>query len=126
MPSERIARPLFLLAVAFTMIMALLPHPPALPIDRFGDKFEHMLAFSVLAFLARFSFQRVTQWQLLEHLSFFGALIEVCQAWPALHRDCDPRDWIADTIAIGLALLLARSLVPRLGQNPTTVANQRG
>jgi hypothetical protein len=117
MPSERVVRPLFLLAVAFTLVMALLPKPPPLPIDRFGDKFEHMLAFSVLALLARFSFRRVSSWRLLEHLSFFGALIEVFQSIPALRRDCDPRDWAADTIATGAALLLARWLAPKLGQD---------
>ena len=116
MPKARVIRPLLFLAIVFTLFMALLPKPPALPIDRFGDKFEHMLAFSVIAFLARFSFQRISYWRLLEHLSFFGALIEVFQAWPMLHRDCDPRDWMADTIAAGLALLLAHGLAPRLGR----------
>jgi VanZ family protein len=106
--------------------MALLPKPPALPIDRFGDKFEHMLAFSVLAFLARFSFQRTSPWRLLEHLSFFGALIEVFQSFPGLHRDCDPRDWVADTIAVGLALLLAHWLAPRLGRVETATAKPHG
>jgi hypothetical protein len=117
MPSERVIRPLFLLAIALTLVMALLPQPPALPIDRFGDKLEHMLAFGVLALLARFSFQRVSSWRLLEHLSFFGAMIEVCQSLPMINRDCDARDWVADTIAVGVALLLARWLATRNGQN---------
>lgn len=120
MLSERVFRPLFLLATAFTLFMALLPKPPALPIDRFGDKFEHMLAFGVLTMLARFSFRRVPWWQLLEHMSFFGALIEVCQAIPRLHRDCDPRDWVADTVAISLALVLAYFLAPTLGRGEAT------
>jgi VanZ family protein len=122
MTSERTIRPLFLLAIALTLLMALLPKPPPLPIDRFGDKFEHMLAFSVLAFLARFSFQRVSYWRMLEHLSFFGALIEVCQSLPVLHRDCDARDWVADTVAAALMLLVAHWLAPRLGPNGTDSA----
>jgi hypothetical protein len=126
MSNERLIRPLFFLAIAFTLFMALLPKPPALPIDRFGDKFEHMLAFSVLALLARFSFQRTSPWRILEHLSFFGALIEVFQAMPSLHRDCDPRDWAADTIAVGLALLLAHWLAPRLGQDKLATADPHG
>ncbi len=126
MTSERTIRPLFFLAIAFTLVMALLPKPPPLPIDRFGDKFEHMLAFSVLAFLARFSFHRVSNWRLLEHLSFFGALIEVFQSLPSLHRDCDPRDWVADTIAAGAALLLAHWLAPRLGQDKLAAAEPHG
>lgn len=120
MPIERSLRPLLLLAVAFTLLMALLPKPPPLPIDRFGDKFEHMLAFSVLTLLARFSFPRIRWWQLLEHMSFFGALIEVCQSIPRLHRDCDWHDWVADTIAIGAALLLAHVLAPQLGPRKIT------
>ena len=130
MPSERVIRPLFVLAVAFTLVMALLPKPPALPIDRFGDKFEHMLAFSVLALLARFSFRRAGSWRLLEHLSFFGALIEVFQSIPALHRDCDPLDWAADTIAVGVALLLARWFASRngvdLAQEQVALADPHG
>ncbi len=126
MTSERTIRPLFFLAIAFTLLMALLPKPPPLPIDRFGDKFEHMLAFSVLAFLARFSFQRVSNWHLLEHLSFFGALIEVFQSLPSVHRDCDPRDWVADTVAAGLMLLAARWLAPRLGPDRTAVVEPHG
>ena len=121
MPSERLFRPLLLLATAFTLFMALLPKPPALPIDRFGDKFEHMLAFAVLSVLARLSFRRTSSWHLLEHLSFFGALIEVFQSIPALHRDCDPRDWAADTIAIGVALLLLHWLGPRFGLDKVAV-----
>jgi hypothetical protein len=39
-------------------------------------------------------------------LSLFGAAIELAQAIPALHRDSDIIDWIADTIACGLVLLL--------------------
>jgi VanZ family protein len=126
MPSERVMRPLFLLAVVFTLSMALLPKPPALPIDRFGDKFEHMLAFSVLAVLARLSFQRMSGWRILERLSFFGALIEVFQSIPALHRDCDPKDWAADTIAAGVTLLLVYWLAPRLSQAPPDAADQHG
>ena len=37
---------------------------------------------------------------MVERLSFLGALIEVAQAMPVLHRDCDIRDWAADTLAI--------------------------
>jgi VanZ family protein len=91
---------LFWLAFVFAVTMALLPHPPHLPIDRFGDKFEHMLAFATLTVLARFAFPAMPALRIAERLSFLGALIEVTQSIPALHRDCDIRDWIADTLAI--------------------------
>ncbi|MEP7007221.1 MAG: hypothetical protein ABI810_14650, partial [Sphingomonas bacterium] len=41
-----------------------------------------------------------------ERLSFLGAAIELLQSIPALHRDCDIRDWIADTIAVTIVLCL--------------------
>ena len=44
--------------------------------------------------------------RILERLSFVGALIEVVQSIPQLHRDCDIRDWIADTAAIAVMLLI--------------------
>ena len=110
MPSATITRPLFFVAAALAVVMALLPSPPSLPIDRFGDKFEHMLAFGVLTLLARLAWRDAGSLRILERLSFLGALIEVFQAFPALHRDCDPRDWLADTLAIAVVLALTHGL----------------
>ncbi|WP_428332225.1 hypothetical protein [Novosphingobium sp.] len=97
---------LFWLAMVFAVTMALLPHPPALPIDSLGDKFEHSLAFATLTVLGTFAFPAMPRWRLVERLSFLGALIEVVQSVPELHRDCDIRDWIADTLAIVAATLV--------------------
>lgn len=109
---DRLARPaavLFWLALAFAVTMALLPHPPALPIDRFGDKFEHMLAFATLTALGLVAFPAQPPLRLAERLSFVGALIEVGQSIPALHRDCDIRDWVADTLAILAVVAIFRA-----------------
>lgn len=107
MPVYRpIALGLFWLALAFAVTMALLPHPPVLPIDSLGDKFEHSLAFATLTVLGGFAFPAMPRWRRAERLSFLGALIEVVQSLPALHRDCDIRDWIADTLAIVVTTLL--------------------
>ena len=94
----------FWLALAFAVTMALLPHPPRTPVDRFGDKFEHSLAFATLALLASQAFPRAGLLRIGERLSFVGALIEVCQSIPSLHRDCDIHDWIADTLAVAVVL----------------------
>ncbi len=115
MIADKPARLLFFLAALFATVMALLPKPPALPIDRFGDKFEHMLAFGVLAVLARWGFRGASNRLIVERLSFFGALIEVFQSIPALHRDCDPKDWAADTVAAILALALLQLWQRRRG-----------
>lgn len=84
--------------------MAVLPHPPHLAIDSMGDKFEHSLAFSILALLGAAAYPRMPLLRLGERLSFLGALIEVTQSIPALHRDCDILDWVTDTVAIIAAL----------------------
>ena len=93
-------------AVVFAVTMALLPKPPHVPIDQFGDKFEHMLAFATIALLAAFSYPTARLFRFGERLSFLGALIEVLQSIPSLHRDCDIHDWIADTLAITVVLLI--------------------
>ncbi|MBC2668302.1 hypothetical protein ACFOON_04865 [Novosphingobium piscinae] len=106
------ARLLFWAALAFAVVMACLPHPPQVPTDRLGDKVNHILAFATLAALAAIGWPRAPRWRTVERLSFLGAVIEVVQSIPALQRDCDIRDWIADTAAIlvvtGLAALFAR------------------
>ena len=95
---------------AIALFMALTPKPPRLPIDQFGDKFEHILAFAVLALFARLSFPQTSDRVILERLSFSGAMIEVLQAIPSFHRDCDWRDWLADSLAVAFVLLMLRLL----------------
>lgn len=99
---ERLARVALFAAVTFAVTMALLPHPPG--VIEVGDKYQHMLAFAVLAALAALAYPREPLFRLGERLSFLGALIEVLQAIPALHRDCDIFDWLADTAAIAAVL----------------------
>jgi len=101
-----VARILMWLAIAFAVTMALLPHPPHMPVDQFGDKVEHMLAFAVMSLLGAVAHPDTPPVRLGERLSFLGALIEVFQSIPALHRDCDVHDWIADTISIAVVLTL--------------------
>ena len=103
-------RLLFTAALIFALVMALLPKPPHLIIDNLGDKFEHSLAFVTLAVLAALAFPLASLPRIGERLSFLGALIEVFQSIPSLHRDCDVMDWIFDTLAITVALLFVIAL----------------
>ena len=105
---RRVAPPAFWLALAFAVVMALLPKPPEFAADKFGDKFHHILAFATLTALAIPAFPQASQLRIAERLSFLGALIEVFQSIPAIHRDCDVKDWIADTLAILAVLALAQ------------------
>lgn len=111
--TPRWLRALFWALAIFALAMALLPRPPHTPLDRFGDKFEHMVAFATLAGVGAFAWPRRSARLLLLALSAFGAMIEVLQAIPALHRDSDWRDWLADTLAALVALVLARWLAQR-------------
>ncbi len=101
-----------LLAVALTgaITLALLPHPPTMPID--GDKMQHMLAFGTMTILAVLAYPHTPLHRIGERLSFLGAMIEVLQSIPALNRDCDVMDWVADTVVI-VAVLLFVALIRR-------------
>lgn len=100
-------RVLFWAAALFALVMALLPHPPHVPGEP-SDKVEHMAAFAVLGLLGSIAYRRLSALQLVIALSGFGALIEVLQAIPSLHRDSDPLDWIADTVACLVVVLAVR------------------
>ena len=99
-----VARPLLWLALAFAVVMALLPHPPQ--VGHIGDKYQHMLAFGTLSVLAAAGYPQASLLRTGERLSFLGALIEVLQSIPGLHRDCDIMDWVADTGVIAGVLLV--------------------
>jgi len=103
----RTLKALFWAAALFALVMALLPHPPNLPGDP-SDKVQHVTAFAVLGLLGSVAYRRISTVRLIAALSLFGALIEVLQLIPSLHRDSDPLDWIADTIACTLVLVTLR------------------
>jgi hypothetical protein len=95
----------FWAAVLVAVIMATLPHPPHL-LDNINDKYQHMTAFAVLAIFAAIAYPKTPLVRIGERLSFLGALIELVQSIPALYRDCDILDWVADTGAVVAALLI--------------------
>jgi len=97
------SRLIFWAAFTFALVMAVLPHPPHVPGEP-SDKVEHVTAFVTLGLLSAWAYPRTSLIQLLVRLSLFGALIELAQAIPALGRDSDPLDWVADTVAAAIAL----------------------
>ena len=107
MISVSLRRLLFWAAMIFAFVMAVLPHPPHLPGEP-PDKVQHMVAFATLGLLGAWAYAGTALPQLLLRLSLFGVVIEVFQAIPALHRDSDVKDWIADTLACGVVLLAVR------------------
>lgn len=98
------ARLLLWAAVLFTFVSAEVPpsHAPHLfP----WDKAEHFTAFYVLTSLAAAAYPRVPLPVLALWLTLFGGTIELVQALPFIHRDCDIMDWVADVIAVAAALI---------------------
>lgn len=96
-------RAFFWATIVFTFISAELPesHAPHLfP----WDKAEHFVAFFVLTSLAAASYPRVALVLLGLWLSLFGCAIELVQALPFIHRDCDIWDWVADSVGIVAAM----------------------
>lgn len=108
----RVLRFSFWAAAVFAFVMAALPHPPQLPTAP-TDKVQHMLAFVTLTLLGWAAYPRLGTVRLILCLSAFGALIEVVQMIPGLHRDADAVDWLVDTAAV-IVVVLAISLWRRL------------
>jgi len=103
---RRVLRILFWAAAIFAFVMAINPHPPHFQGEP-GDKVEHIMAFASLAALAAAAWPERNYAAIGLALSYFGAAIEIVQAIPALHRDCDIMDWMADTAALSLVLAAA-------------------
>lgn len=102
---RRLFAALFWSAVLFALVMASLPQPPHLP-GAPSDKLLHILAFVVLTALAALAYPRVRLLMIFLGLSLFGGLIELVQAIPAIHRDPNTTDWLADTLTTAVILSL--------------------
>lgn len=99
-------RTLFWVALVFAFLMATLPHPPAIP-GAPSDKLQHIAAFATLAVLGAWAYPGTSKIRLAIGLALFGAAIELVQMTPALHRDAEWMDLVADICAVLLALLAA-------------------
>ena len=100
---RRYAVPVVWLTVLFVYLAAIMPGPEAPDLGA-GDKVNHIAAFVTLTFLGRVAYRLKPAWRLGVALSLFGALIELTQAIPFIHRDASFWDWAADTAAILAAL----------------------
>jgi hypothetical protein len=99
----RLAQAVFLAAVIFTFYSAVIPPRHAVQLVPW-DKAEHFIAFYALTGLGAAAFPMRRLWVIAVLLSAFGALIEIVQGLPIVHRDRDFWDWVADTVAIIAAL----------------------
>lgn len=99
-----VLRILFWAAMFFAVVMAVLPHPPQ--VGHVSDKIQHIAAFVTLTVLAVAAYPRTEPLRIAERLILLGAVIEVVQSIPVLHRDCDVHDLLADCLAIGAVMLV--------------------
>ncbi len=99
----RLARGAFFAALLFTFYSAVIPPTHALQLVPW-DKAEHFIAFYALTGLAAAAFPHANLFLIAALLSAFGALIEIVQGTPLVHRDMDFWDWVADTLAVMAAL----------------------
>ena len=99
----RLAQAVFITAVIFTFYSAVIPPRHAVQLVPW-DKAEHFIAFYALTGLGAAAFPMRRLWVIAVLLSAFGALIEIVQGLPIMHRDRDFWDWVADTLAIIAAL----------------------
>jgi hypothetical protein len=111
---RKLAPYLFWAALAIAFACAVAPQPPALPGNP-SDKVQHMLAFAVLGGLAWLAYPGLSRWRILIGLSAFGALIELVQGTPLVHRDAQLLDWVADTVA-AVAVLAFMALLSRIAR----------
>ena len=103
----------FFVAAAFALVMALLPKPPQMPGEP-GDKLQHMIAFATLGAIAAAAWRDRSVAVLFAMLAAFGGSIEVLQMIPALHRDAELLDWIADMTAALVSISIVRLVLLRL------------
>jgi VanZ family protein len=109
MSRQRLLILAFWSAALFALVMASVPRPPEFPGEP-GDKVQHMMAFATLAVLGSAAYPRLALWKLLAGLACFGAFIELVQMIPALHRDSELADLLADTAAAAVILLIVHLL----------------
>ena len=113
--STTLFRLAFWAALVVTLWFAWYPAPPTL---LSSDKWQHMLAFAVLTTLYFLAYPKVRWITVFASMAALGALIEVVQAIPFIHRDADVHDWYADMSAIVVTMILVavvRRIWPRSG-----------
>jgi hypothetical protein len=74
------------------------------------DKVQHMAAFAALTFLAALGFPGLRLRVIFVAMAALGMAIEILQMIPALQRDAQASDWLADCAATAAALLLCGAL----------------
>ena len=79
--------------------------PPTARLPAFSwDKADHFCAFFALTGAAVVAFPKTPLVWVALWVSIAGVGIELIQGLPAIHRDCDVWDWVADNIGVGAVM----------------------
>ena len=118
-PVRRVFAVLFWAAIAVTFGLAMLTRPPnveaatnaqvqeaVVSVLTVSDKAQHLLAFALLAALAFAAWPGARALKVLAGLSAYGAVIELAQATPIIGGDTEWGDWVADTAAVAVFVML--------------------
>lgn len=100
----RIARVVFW--ISLMAVLALATYPTEVLPDYYSDKSQHIAAFAALTALALFSYPHTGLLRIGAALILFGGLIELIQMVPAIGRDGDLKDFVADIAAVMSILAL--------------------
>lgn len=103
-----LARVLVALVALATVVLALLPSPPAIA-GLEADPIKHAFGIFLVTALAGLAFPRASIWLLFLVVAVASGALEVVQGIPPFTRDPDLADWIAGMIGalVGAALLAA-------------------
>ena len=121
---SRLSKLTFWLALLAVMAAATTPVAVPLPATA-NDKVQHMLAFALLAFLALRAYPVAGWLRVLAGLALYGALIEIVQMIPALHRMSEWRDWAADLAGVAIALIIRGLVAARRLARPLSSKSPR-
>lgn len=107
--TPRLRRLIFGATLIATFVAACLP-PAEAPTLGESDKFNHIVAFTVLSIVASWAYPRLRAGWILVGLGFVGGAIELVQAIPAIGRDAEWADWAADLAAVAITLAIVAAL----------------
>ncbi|AAV89768.1 teicoplanin resistance protein VanZ [Zymomonas mobilis subsp. mobilis ZM4 = ATCC 31821] len=99
----------FWLTLFTAYVLAILPAPDTIHLAP-SDKIDHIIAFLTLTILAALAWQKTPSFKIAIGLGLFGALIELTQAIPFIHRDAELADWLADISAVFFVLLVRNAI----------------
>jgi len=103
---RRIWLALGFLGVAVMLVLSLAPNVGG-PTFSGADKIEHTVGYIAMTSWFAALFERRGYWLLALLLLLLGIGVEFAQEWMSIGRMGDWRDVVANTIGIGLALLIA-------------------